>query len=397
MFQIISYLSLKDLLRCHRVSRQWKAILTSDPTPYQILDLRKERPLTKENVDALLDYSKNNIRTLQVHSLEGVFPFYAIDFGYRKNPYFKTHAHQSIPLLFNKLEELEITAGDRFPFKDFKESHNLRRLTVPNLNLLEVLQLHEDHPQLESLDFIPFLDYMFDPIPKPIPQYPSLRVLKLRHPKGSDFGERFLEMYPALEEFHIEECRRGFLRIDLQSTTLKIISLNNSDTTTLQISSNELLSLELMYMRNLSSLQVPRECRLQALILVALPTLSSDYLVLFRNSISTLQCLVIQSPQFEASHIESFLQQAMSLQFVNISGVTNVNDRTLSLLHDKVYIQRIVISQCLNVTPAGVIELVKKLRPGNGGRLRDLHAGDIPVRRETMYWIRQCGVRFHTH
>src|SRR5271169_4537162 len=105
---IFSYVPLRDLLKCQRVNRQWRAILTSDPTLYRSLDLTnssKGKPLNVRNVQALIRYSGGDIRSLKIHTPEQNFSISQLD-------NFKSQATLQLFPLFKNLEQLHIVRND---------------------------------------------------------------------------------------------------------------------------------------------------------------------------------------------------------------------------------------------------------------------------------------------
>src|SRR5271169_6410965 len=105
---IFSYVPLRDLLKCQRVNRQWRAILTSDPTLYRSLDLTNSstgKPLNVRNVQALIRYSGGDIRSLKIRKPEQ-------NFSISQPDNFKSHATLYLVPLFENLEQLHIIRND---------------------------------------------------------------------------------------------------------------------------------------------------------------------------------------------------------------------------------------------------------------------------------------------
>ena len=155
---IFSYVPLRDLLKCHRVNRQWRAILTSDPTLYRSLDLTnssKGKPLNVRNVQALIRYSGGDIRSLKIRKPEK-------NFSISQPGNFKSQATLQLVPLFKNLEQLHIIGNDASNLETGFESsifslaplNFMRHLNIEPLLLVAELRLIcKAAQELESLAF----------------------------------------------------------------------------------------------------------------------------------------------------------------------------------------------------------------------------------------------------
>src|SRR5579871_1470236 len=68
------YMPFRDLIRCQRVSRSSRAILTSDPSLYRKVDLTcARRLLTSQHIEVLARYAGDDIRELRYREASRTF------------------------------------------------------------------------------------------------------------------------------------------------------------------------------------------------------------------------------------------------------------------------------------------------------------------------------------
>jgi F-box-like len=406
---IFSYLPARDLLKCHRVNSQWRAILTSDPTLYRSLDLTNcstGKPLNVRNVQALIRYSGGNIRSLKIRKPEQSF---GIPHHISFNPYASVHL---VPL-FQNLERLHVVRTDPIHL-DLRDQPNLillcivesvRHLNIePYLGCLELQILCETARRLESLEcsLKGEIDWSTQGPQDLICLAPSVKHLTIRVAETIDqIFLKILDWFPGVEEFSLIQeavCRGTWpmppVEIVCRSgmRTVRINGLPQHGT--LSIKSNDMKRLEVS-MCPLLSVDIPAQSLLQELILDIVPDVSPEILEQFHNSVTTMKMLTITSATpFEVRHIEYFLHECTHLKLININSLRYVNDTTLQLLHSLKHLEQLHIDNCPGITGQGIIRLVENLCIKRGGQLTAISVrGNENIRRQTIDWARDHRVK----
>lgn len=404
---VFSYLSDRDLVRCHRVSRQWRSIAISDPSLYRYLDLTTARKsLTRENVKALVRYAGGDIKGLKMHSPTVTFSSscFLTDIWDEKSK-FKSHRNINLEPLLRNLENFEVVDGNNedrvklFYLPSFPPS-TLRCFVVDRIHISveQVVDLCTAAPQLELIAcgiVAPSSALEFR-------QFSSVKVLELcmsAHMNQSFFS--FLRSFPDLERFAFEQTipypitQFGpAMRINWRH--LKELSLRNIQTQYLYIDSNQLIDLDLRDIRHLHSLEMATLPNLQHFSIVNLYfgfTADLSRAAPFTDA-SLLKTLNYSSPQFEVCYVQQTLREAINLEYLDIGNLRYTSDATLQLLHDHKKLEYIGVDYCTGITGHGIIQLVEKLCIKKGGKLKTISIhGNESIRRQTIDWARAMGVK----
>jgi Leucine Rich repeat len=354
-------------------------------------------PLSTQSLAALLRYSDGRVRSLVVHSLVQAFSgaCYTSILALVNVKGFKNHGNTPLLSLFRTLEHLEVKCGWREQglAPDIRQliPDTLRRIAFSSPHFSKVNQICIALPQLEHL-CCHGSDLTGGTANEALPDFPSMKILELRNIHSENSLDHFLRRLPNLEEFDLENSR-GVAQLNLLTPTLKVARIQVSSThLTVNISSNQLKSLQLSRLRNLF-LSIPKQSLLEELVYETISAFDVQILHNFRDSAESLQKLVLASPQFELSDIEYFLRHGRNLRHLGAPSLDCVTDATLSLLHQNQFLESLDVTFCPRITAAGVIQLIKKLCPKLGGRLKRIGFNGESVRRETIDWARSVGVR----
>jgi len=409
---VFSYLSPRDLVRCHRVSRHWRATALSDSLLYRILDLTTARkPLTIENVKALVRYAGGDIKGLKMFVPTSTFSpgCFQMHLG-RDPPQYKNHRNMHLEPLFRNLEDLEIvhTSGSEYDDSIFRlpsfPANTLRRFVVHGIDIHaeQIIDLCRAAPHLEELscgvDFSRAMPLMA--------HFPSVKNLQIRlkggmTPDSIMFDSimfdsiSFWDFFPNVEEFTFSQATPpSEPSLEMKWSHLKKLTLRNIHTNIVIIRSNELTTLELSDLPHLILFGGIAQPNLQHLCLLNLRNLNVDkYLVPLHNYASTLESLTFSSPQFEARHIEPVLPDAIHLQSLNINNLRYTSDATLQFLHHNKNLQHLSVDHCTGITGHGIIKLIENLCRKKGGKLTTISIrGNDSIRRQTVDWARAVGV-----
>src|SRR5579859_7832519 len=403
---VFHYLSDRDLLRCHRVSRQWRAVAISDPSLYRFLDLTAARkPLTIDNVKALVRYAGGDIKGLKMLSPTITFSptCFQTEFGDEK-PKFKNHRNMHLEPLLRKLEDFEVISknnedrGILFRLPSFPAS-TLRRFALDraDISVAQVVDLCTAAPQVEDLS----CGIIAPSSPPELKQFPSVKALDIRSSAHmSQYFFSFLRYFPDLEVFAFEQTLpypvRGIgpaLRIDWKH--LKELSLRHIHTQLLYIDSNQLIDLDLRELHHLHSLEMVPLPNLQHFSIVNLFGFNAD---LSRaapfSDASLLKTLTYSSPQFEVCYVDQTLREAIHLEYLDIGNLRYTSDATLQLLHNHKNLEHLSVDYCTGITGHGIIQLIEKLCVKKGGKLKTISIhGNESIRRQTIDWARAMGVK----
>jgi F-box-like len=407
---IFSYLPLRDLLKCHRVNRQWRAILASDPTLYRSLDLTNSstgKPLNVRNVQALLRYSGGDIRSLKIRKPEQNFSILQLN-------NFKSQATLQLVPLFKNLEQLHIIRNDANDLETGFESSILllaslnfmRHLNIePLLFFAELRLICKAAQQLESLAFSIRGSVVWTANDLARMQFSAASVKQLTIRVTERLHPSFLHVlgwFPGVEGISL--IREGSyiknylteippLEIDCQSrvNTARIYGLPQPGR--LSIKSANMKRLE-VFNCPFISVDIPAQSTLEELMLDTVPSLSPEILKAFLDSATTMKRLTIASvPRFEVRHVEHLLHEGVNLKFININSLRYVNDTTLQLLHSLKNLERLHVDDCPGITGQGIIRLVENLCIKRGGQLTAISVkGNESIRRQTIDWARNYGV-----
>jgi hypothetical protein len=406
LFLIFSYLPIRDLLKCHRVSRIWRNVATSDSSLYQSIDFTNTRnPITLASIKALIRYSGGVVRNLKMGPPSETFTQAVLPVSDVPSlAGFKSHLNMHLGRLFKHLEVLELFGSvsrrpisllhiPNFPAK------TLRHLTIFGDGLSnEALQ-----KVCDTADALEYLEFYWDRgdfqrYPDPGKVYPSVKVLKLVlsasiFELSTQTVGKLLNWFPNVEEFGLKNANMS--EIILPSKCLKVVSIISiRGLHSLTIRSEELISLELNHLLSLSSVQLSAQPFLEELCLINVPKAFQN-LHLFQSldNAKPLRSLTISSPQFEVRDVEPIFRGGTDLTRVNINGLRYVNDATLTHLYPHKSLERVDINHCQGVTGHGLIQLVQQLSVKKGGRLRAISiGGNESIRRQTIDWARGWGV-----
>ena len=409
---VVSYLPLRDLLKCHRVNRQWRAILTSDHSLYQSLDLTTpvQKRLNQQHIRALVRYSGGNIRSLKIrHPTENFVPS-LVGLDESSIVKYRKQSNSLLLPLFRNLERLEVFGIESNP-RTFIDIACFPTFPHPSIRYLDIdyyliggamKYICERAKQVEHLGFS--IKYL-TPFPEGAVLAPSVKSLVIRigyHIAINVSLNVLLSWFPSLEEFtlvvenipSISETMPS-LKVDLpwkKLTTARIRGVTQIESLT--ITSDELKVLELSGLGYLQMPDIPSQISLKELTIDTTRLLLPELLDRFYDSASTLQKLRITStPLFEVHHIEHFLREGINLTDINIDGLRYVQDGTLQLLHHLKHLERLNVDNCPGITGVGIIRLVENISPKRGGRLTSISIrGNESIRRQTIDWARNFGV-----
>jgi len=390
-------------MKCHRVSRDWRTFLSSEPSLYRDINLLPIwKPLSSIAVKRLISLSSAGIGTREIamHNPSDTFANYSVP-GF---PESKTQTLSLLRQLFKNLEVLDIFCGGdrrmdassdvlRHGF-DILPFANLRHITIEfAISPTTFAKLCDAAPQLEFLDCcLSSNDVILDPAKT----YPRLKAFLLTAiaPDLAHWAEIFGRWFPNLEEViikrHIGHSRGGESRRDceLRLNNLRILRLGGS--INLRLTSTEMRIIQLSGLR---VLHLPIQPHLEELHLVTVPSLPDHVLQQFYESAKSLQHLSINSPQFSPKDVDQFLRQGLNLRSIRLSYTQGINDSTLGLLHSLHRLESLEIDYCTEVTGNGIINLVKSLSIKKGGKLRSISVrGNENIRRQTIDWARDQGV-----
>lgn len=406
LFMVFSYLSVQDLLRCHRVSRQWRAIAVSDPSLYQYIDLSvATKALTAPNIKALVRYAGGAIKGLKMDSPESRFStgcFQLITHTHGDTT-FKTHRNILLEPLFRQLEELELM--DVFLLEGFRPvmmslpsfpSTNLRRLLLGSgLSSEDIEYICVAAPLLEHLSC---QLYLYERVDDSL-RFPFLKTfhIGLRPPRPAAL-QLVVNWFPNVEDFAFYEQTNYQSSIDeviYDWENLKVMTVRQTTAPNLSITSNKLTTLDLAKSGYLTVCNIPAQPNLQHLHIRDLPNLPiHPFLTPLLSSGPTLESLTISSPQFEVRDIENMLREAVNLRSLNIDNLRYTNDATLQLLHAHQCLQVLSVNHCTGITGHGIIQLIGKLRVKKGGKLTAISVrGNESIRRQTIDWALEMGVK----
>ena len=362
---IVSYLSLKDILQCHRVSRQWHVILSSDPSLYTEIDLLPAtRPLRVESVQALVRYSRGRIRKLQMLRPEVTFSLqcFRVD-DKAASLKIKNVSNAHLKPLFETLETLQISETKHTTVWQFANpervnvlflipgfpSANLRHLDLEFLLSMEqVINICTATPQLEYFALV-FYQRLSGPKEEDA-RFPSVKSLVIRTHRGGTyhFIHPLFEWFPNVDDFSYWPKMSlppgdiyGMHEIVFENPNLKTLRISPSGCLALDIRSENLRVLHVSLSLTLRSLHIPTQSSLEELHIESLPLLGPlcffhcplNFLERVHESACTLRWLTIAiSPRFEARDVDYFLRHATGLEFVKLQSVNYVNDSTLDLL-----------------------------------------------------------------
>jgi len=423
---IASYLSLKDVLKCHRVSRQWHVMLSSDPSLYTEIDLLGAiRPLRMESVQALIRYSRGRVRKLQMPRPDVTFSpqcFRVDDKAASLKVKNVSNAH--LKPLFEGLERLHISetrhttplqfanperANMLFLIPGFP-SANLRHLDLEFLLSMEqVIDICTATPELEFFALV-FYQRLSGPKDQDT-RFPSVKslVIRTRHGGTYHFIHPLLEWFPNVDDFSYWPNMalppgdiHSMLEIVFENPNLKTLRITPSGCVAVDVRSETLRVLHISFSTTLRSLHIPVQRFLEELQIESLPLLGPlcffhcplNFFERIHESASTLRRLTISiSPKFDVTHVEYFLRHATRLEFVKLQSVNKVNDSTLELLGARKRLKELWVDDCPGITGVGLIRLIKAIAVGARGKLRSVSAiGNESIRRQTIDWAREMGV-----
>src|SRR5271169_4567952 len=77
---VFKYLSFRDVMKCHRVSRNWQTFLTSEPALYRTIELLPRKPLSVTSIKRLIRLSNDGIgvKNITISSMGDTFANYHI-------------------------------------------------------------------------------------------------------------------------------------------------------------------------------------------------------------------------------------------------------------------------------------------------------------------------------
>lgn len=415
---VFSYLPFRDLVKCHRISRQWRTIATSEPSLYRTVDLLSVfKQLTSQNVRALTRYAAGDIRTLKIRSLT-VFR----DSCYGDNresgtvPGFRSHKGIVLGPLFQNLECFYAPEGLcedlglaklLFGIPHFPSS-TLRSIQVGCcFTIQHVESICDTARQLEQLECVLQCpaDHL-ERIPECPGRYPSIKYLGLTLVipmiggiRGLSNPNQILTWFPNVEVFTLSDMFQSVGQVVLlplwkSLKTIRVYGASKLQVLRMYRGDTPMSAIELRDLPNLDSLETAiSHANLERLCLESVPKLDTTVLSRLKYSASTLKYLTLSSPQFEVQHIEPFLRAGGTLKHINMNSLRNVNDGTLSILHSFIYLERLEVDNCDGIMGHGIIKLVEKLSPQKGGRLTSISVkGNENVRRQTIDWARSLGV-----
>ena len=388
---MVSHLSLRDLLKCHRVNRQWRAILTSDHSLYQSLDLTTpaEKRLNQQHIRALVRYSGGIIRSLKIRRPKENFVPSLVELDETSIVKYRRQSISLLLPLFKNLERLEVlriepnprTYLDLLSFPIFPHQ-SIRYLDINYyLHSKFVKYICETAKQLE---YFGFSTNRLTTFPEGAVQAPSVKSLVIRmesHINENAVLTAFLNCFPSLEEFtlileyfHLFPMTMWLLTINLPWKNLKTARIRGTThVESFTINSSELRVLELSGLGYLQTPDIPSQVSLEELTINMTRLLRPEFLDQFLESARTLKKLTITSaPLFEASHIEYFLREGINLTHVNINGLRYVHDGTLQFLHHLKQLQHLNVDNCSGITGVGIIRVVENISPKRGGRLTSI-------------------------
>ena len=408
---VVSFLSLRDLLKCHRVNRQWRAILTSDHSLYQSLDLTPpaEKRLNQQHIRALVRYSGGDIRSLKIRKPKENFVPSLVELDETSIVKYRRQSISLLLPLFKNLERLEVFRIESNP-RTYLDLTSFPIFPPPSIRYLDIDYYLLDGAvkyiceTAKQLEYFGFSTKCLTTFPEGPVQALSVKSLVIR--MGSYINEdvaltAFLSWFPSLEEFtlvlenipSIPETTR-LLTVNLpwkKLTTARIRGVSHMRSFT--ITSNELRVLELSALGS-PTLDIPSQISLEELTVDTARLLRPELLDRFHDCARTLQKLTITyAPLFEAQHIKHFFREGINLTYININGLRYVHDQTLQLLHHLKHLQRLNVDNCPGITGVGIIRLVETLSPRRGGRLTSISIrGNESIRRQTIDWARDFGV-----
>jgi len=423
---IASYLSLKDILKCHRVSRQWHVILSSDPSLYTEIDLsRATRPLRMESVHALVRYSRGRVRKLHMQPPNVTFSphcFRVDDKAASLNVKNVSNAH--LKPLFEALEQLQISETKHTTPLQFAKvervnvlflipgfpSANLRHLDLEFLLSMErVIDICTATPELEFFSLV-FYQTLSGPKDEDT-RFPSVKSLVIRTRRGGTyhFIHPLFEWFPNVDDFSYWPDMGlpagdiySMHEIVFENPNLKTLRITPSGCQAVGVRSETLRVLHISFSTTLRSLHIPAQRFLEELHIESLPLLGPlcffhcplNFLEQAHESASTLRRLTVAiSPRFDVTHVDYFLRHATGLEFIKLQNVHNVNDSTLELLGACKRLKELLVDYCTGITGFGLIKLIKAIAVGAGGKLRTVSAiGNENIRRQTVDWAREMGV-----
>jgi F-box-like len=413
---VFSYLPLRDLLSCHRVSKRWRAVATSDPSFYRLIDLLSAtKPLTKENVSALVRNAVDDIRSLKIHSLHRSFSqSYFIASGNVKN--YKSHANAHLGELFKNLERFDAihSIHDSTREADFLFSlpqfpcSSLRQIKMECcIDIQQLEQICKCAQQLERLDCVlaGLPPSMTDPIESERDRFPSLKTLAIRVVSLPGRVEidtitihKILHWFSSLEELCFWDMSGvvQFIVIGNTSTKMKKLRVHGgARICAVNVLRGFLATLDVRDLPGLAILpnDLHSASQFDELILQSVPRLDSQILPHFYPSASKLKILTLSSPQFEVRDVEYFIREGVNLKSLNVNALRYVNDATLRFLHNLKLLEQLYIDDCPGITGHGIIQLINTISVKRGGRLTFISSkGNESIRRQTIDWARNLGV-----
>lgn len=409
---VFKYLSFGDVMRCHRVSRNWQTFLASEPALYRSIELFSPRkPLSLASIKRLICLSNDGIgmTNFAVDSMETTFANYYVP-GHRE---YKSQTHALLRQLFKNLETFSIAnryshAGlDGLPCLH----HEFEILPLANLvhihieifiSLKTVGRLCQEAPRLEHLSCGLTSGEVDSNSLKSFPQLKTLS-LSISHCRPSQWIAVCDRWFPNLDALTVMyrlpfsqtgpgeeyewECNLTQLK------TLRLGSSANQRLLGLHCLSTNLRILDLSGASHLQTIRLPAEAHLEELHLESVPRLRADVLSQFHETAESLLHFTISSPQFSSKDIQQFLLKGRNLRSVKINSTPGVTDSTLAILHSLHHLERVEIDNCPEVTGGGIINLIKSLSYKNGGTLRYISLrGNESIRRQTIDWARNQGV-----
>src|SRR5271154_6387115 len=133
---VFSCLSKRDLLRCHRVSKDWRTAALSDPNLYQSLELISiKKPLTIQIVEAMVRNAGGKIRSIKVYDFDTTFFEFSSNL-FRDSVHVEGYQSQTRRVsgkLFRFLERYESDKSPRVtPFTEslLSQSRNLKYIKI---------------------------------------------------------------------------------------------------------------------------------------------------------------------------------------------------------------------------------------------------------------------------
>lgn len=423
---IASYLSLKDILKCHRVSRQWRFILSSDSSLYTEIDLSSVvRALRTDSVKALVRYSRGHVRYLRMRRPEVTFSsrcFLVNDKA--ASLQVKNVSNMHLKAIFDGLERLEIVESTHATPLQFVHPAKVNMLFLlpgfPSTNLrhldLEVLlsidQVAKVCRATPHLEYFSLVFYQSISSPKTEDErFPSVKTLVIRTCRRGTYHFIYplLEWFPQVDDFSYwpimslpPEDIQGMQDIVFTNPDLKALRISPKGCQSLDIRSENLRVLHMSSSPTLRSLHIPVQHSLDELSIQSLPSLAPtcfyhcplNFLERLHESASTLRTLTIAfCPKFEARDIDHFLRNSRELERVKLQSVKYVSDATLELLQECKRLEALWVDDCTGITGVGLIRLVKELAVGAGGSLKTVSAiGNESIRRTTVDWAREMGV-----